>query len=125
MLQEDSEGSTDNDSDDDPPVPDAEEILGLSIERAQAGSLTIRGQHEETFRGQYHCQLCPDKILLTEKQLEVLLRFFSHRRSVIHPARSTCRVVHTGERSVISNGPRRVQEPPRSGRCIHMTMVSC
>ena len=29
MLQEDSEGSSDNDSDDDPPVPDAEEIVAF------------------------------------------------------------------------------------------------
>ncbi|CAE7768329.1 TTL [Symbiodinium sp. CCMP2592] len=75
---EDSEGSSDNDSDDDPPVPDAEEIA------RQAGSLTIHGQHEETFRGQYHCQLCPDKILLTEKQLEVHLQSGAHKRKERH-----------------------------------------
>mmetsp|Transcript_64877 Transcript_64877/g.90268 ORF Transcript_64877/g.90268 Transcript_64877/m.90268 type:complete len:195 (+) Transcript_64877:62-646(+) len=60
--EEDSEGSSDNDSDDDPPVPDA----------------------EETFRGQYHCQLCPDKILLTEKQLEVHLQSGAHKRKERH-----------------------------------------
>ncbi|CAE7032879.1 TTLL8 [Symbiodinium natans] len=65
MAKEEEEESQDTDSDsgDDPPVPDSE---------------------EKPFRGQYHCQLCPDKILLTAKQLEVHLQSTAHKRNERH-----------------------------------------
>ncbi|CAE7150889.1 TTLL8 [Symbiodinium pilosum] len=44
----------------------------------------IQPDNEENFRGQFHCQLCPEKILLTEKQLEVHLQSTAHKRKERH-----------------------------------------
>ncbi|CAK9033054.1 unnamed protein product [Durusdinium trenchii] len=57
---EDDEGSEEESADSDPPVP----------------------PEEPAFRGKFRCQLCPEKILINEKHMEVHLQSAYHKRNV-------------------------------------------
>ena len=62
------------DSDEHPAVPEPEVRMPLEIlvRRNRVEDSVTSLEQEKRFRGKYNCQLCPDKILINQKHMEVL-----------------------------------------------------
>lgn len=62
------------DSDEHPAVPEPEVRMPLEIlvRRNRVEDSVTSLEQEKRFRGNYNCQLCPDKILINQKHMEVL-----------------------------------------------------
>lgn len=51
----------------------------------------LGSQEEKPFRGEFRCELCPEKVLLKEKQMEIHLQSAGHKRNVARFERAKAR----------------------------------
>ncbi|CAJ1357103.1 unnamed protein product [Effrenium voratum] len=80
-----------------------------------SGSEPAVPEPKELFRGNFHCQLCPDKILLNEKALEVHLQSGGHKRNERHFERAKAMGVEAYEAECARKAELRTQATARVG----------